>query len=177
LEREPGLNHHIRRVNSLVFRIKDTLPRAWILGDLKTVKKGTLDELTDGSFDPATSALADGDILTSHNKPFFKNVDQIDYEENGHIHIELAADSAGVLVLSESAYPGWRVFVDGELRRCLRLNLLFQGVEIEPGKHRVDFIYRPKYFNLFLSISSISLVFFFILWFFSGLYGRRKTSG
>ena len=42
-----------------------------------------------------------------------------------------------------SIIPGWEVYVDGERRPILRANLLFRGVEVPPGRHRVEFRFRP----------------------------------
>ncbi|MFC1532329.1 YfhO family protein [Thermodesulfobacteriota bacterium] len=99
----------------------------------------------------------------------------ISYKQNNRIHIELTAESPGILVLSESSYPGWQVFVDGEEKECLWLNLLFQGVEVEKGKHNIEFVYRPKYFSLFSTISLVSLIIFVFIWFYYSLSVRKKV--
>ncbi|MBW1764805.1 MAG: YfhO family protein [Deltaproteobacteria bacterium] len=174
LDRIPELIGQVERINSIVYRIRNNLPRAWIVGQLHPIRNGTISELIDGSFDPASSALTKGEIVDRNNKAFFREIDDISYKQTGKIHIELTTETPGILVLSESSYPGWKVFVDGMEKECLWLNLLFQGVEIEKGKHEIDFIYRPKYFSLFASISIVSLVLFLFLWFFSILSVRKK---
>jgi hypothetical protein len=48
------------------------------------------------------------------------------------------------------------VKVDGESRPVLRANLLFRGVEITPGRHRVEFEFRPLSLdNLFAAASDL----------------------
>jgi len=175
LDKKSELRGKVERINPLVYRINGYLPRAWMVGQLHPIKTGRVDELVNGSFDPISSALAKGDIVNRYNKPFFKKIDNINYEPNSRIHIELTAEKPGILVFSESSYPGWQVFVNGEERECLWLNLLFQGVEIDRGTHEIDFIYRPKQFKLFLSISLVSLALFFSIWFYcwiAGKYGK-----
>jgi hypothetical protein len=174
LDKKPELNGKLERVNALVFRIRDYLPRAWMVGKLNPIRKGTIDELVDGSFDPTSSALTQGGITAKFDNPFFKNVDNIVYGQNGKIHIELTADSPSILVLSESSYPGWKVFIDGQEKENLWLNLLFQGVEVGEGKHSVDFIYRPKNFKIAALISLISLALFFFIWSPYSLSLRRR---
>jgi hypothetical protein len=51
--------------------------------------------------------------------------------------IEMTAYGPGLLVLSEIAYPGWTVFIDGEKRALLELDGLFRGVELDVGSHQV----------------------------------------
>jgi hypothetical protein len=174
LDKRPELNGELERVNGLVFRIRNYLPRAWMVGKLNPIRKGTIDELMDGSFDPASSALTQGGIIARFDNPFFKRVDNIVYGQNGKIHIELTADSPSILVLSESSYPGWKVFIDGQEKKNLWLNLLFQGVEVDKGKHSVDFVYRPKNFKTAALISLISLALFFFIWSHYSLSLRKR---
>jgi hypothetical protein len=174
LDKEPGLEGQIEKVNSLVYKIRDYLPRAWVVEQLKSIEKGIADELLDGSFDPKFSAFTDSDIISRYRKEYYGEVDKIQYEESGKICVKLTAYEPGILVLSESSYPGWQVFVDGKERECLCLNLLFQGVEIEKGYHEIEFVYRPKYFYFFLSITFCTLAMFLFLWTYTLLSERKK---
>jgi uncharacterized membrane protein YfhO len=45
--------------------------------------------------------------------------------------------------LHDIYYSGWEAYVDGERRPILRANLLFRGVEVPAGHHRVEFRFRP----------------------------------
>ena len=132
----------VKKINSHVYKISNHLPRAWIVGKLSPVKQGAIEEVTMGSFDPARSAITKGDLLQKYNIPYHNKISTISFKKNNHIHIELESDRRGILVLSESSYPGWRVFVDGEEEDCLWLNLFFQGVEVEEGYHKIDFIFH-----------------------------------
>ena len=163
LDRNPELQGKVEKINALVYRLKGSLPRAWVVGRLQAFKKGTMDELVNNAFDPATTALAKAEFIAGYHHPAFQEVDRIHYEKGRRIHLELTAQNPGVVVLSESSYPGWRVYVNGEEKEPLWLNLLFQGIGVERGKHEIDFIFRPPRFSLFASISFISLVLFFII--------------
>jgi len=175
LSKNPEIKDQIEKVNPIVFKIKDYLPRAWVVGQLKPIKNGTMDELLEDSFDPAYSAIAKGEILSKYDYSSFAGLENISYERNNKIHIEVTTKTPGVLVLSESSYPGWRVFVDGKEKECLWLNLLFQGVEVEEASHQIDFIYHPKLFILFLSISLASLTAFFLIWLYYIRFDRKGS--
>lgn len=176
LDRDPDLEGKVKKINGLVYRLINPLPRAWIVGQLLSAKRGTIKELTDGSFNPFSSALGSGRIETRYDTPFFRNVDQIVYQKNGEIHIEVQTEKPGMLIVSESSHPGWKVYMDGEEKECLRLDLLFQGVGMGPGKHDIVFKFRPKHFNLFLFISLISLILLFSVWTLLWIKSRFKPS-
>jgi len=65
-----GILSAFTKINGLVYRITDPLPRAWIVGQLLPIKKGTVKELTDGSFNPLGSALEEGRIGYGYDTPF-----------------------------------------------------------------------------------------------------------
>jgi uncharacterized membrane protein YfhO len=155
--------------------IRDYLPRSWIVGNLQLPKESNVNELVSDSFDPLYSAITTGKIVSKYNSLYFSNIEDITYDRSSEIHIELEIEKPGILVLSESSYPGWQVFVDGQEKKCLWLNLLFQGVEVEKGRHRIDFIYRPKYFEVYLSVSMISLIVFVLYWFYYVKSARNNS--
>jgi len=175
LDKISELEGQVEKVNTFVYRIKGYLPRAWVVGKLLPVGKGTREDLTSGFFDPFTSALAKGKIIEKYDTPFFKKITSITYK-NDRIQIELTLDTPGILVLSESSYPGWRVFVDGQENTCLWLNLLFQGVEVDKGHHKIDFVYRPKHFALASAISLTALILFLCSWLYCQLYPRSRRT-
>jgi hypothetical protein len=59
--------------------------------------------------------------------------------------IEIDADSelGGVLALHDTWYPGWIAEIDGTRAPILRADVLFRGLELPPGHHRVVFRFAP----------------------------------
>jgi Bacterial membrane protein YfhO len=161
LDKNPELTDDVVKVNEYVYRLKDYLPRAWIVSHVVPFRKGTPEELAEPSFDPYHMVLSKGPVPSTSIGSYYQPVPSLRYEGGGRIHMEVSARKKGFLVLSESSYPGWRVFVDGKEKECLWLNLLFQGVEIDSGKHDVDFVFRPEGFAVFVMISAVSLFLFF----------------
>lgn len=72
--------------------------------------------------------------------------------------IVVEAEGPGVLVLTEIAYPGWRVWVD-EVRADAETAVmdLLRGVALGEGRHTVAFVYQPVevYLGLSLAVSAI----------------------
>ncbi|MBG7610614.1 MAG: YfhO family protein [Anaerolineae bacterium] len=57
--------------------------------------------------------------------------------------VRIVADGPGRLILSEIAYPGWRVDVDGNPSSLEIFNGLIRAVQLPPGNHEVEFYFFP----------------------------------
>jgi len=95
-----------------------------------------------------------GSILGEAPSP----ADRVDWSPN---RIEVSAKGPGTLVLAELAYPGWRVWVDGEASEMMVIGGLLRGVALEPGAHQVVFAFRPL--SLFLGLVLFVTGCFFLL--------------
>jgi hypothetical protein len=82
-------------------------------------------------------------------------VDRPDYIE---IEIEPSSPSGSVLVLSDTYYPGWKVFVDGVEKHILRANYAFRGVTLPDGSRRVIFVFNPLVPDTVLALPTIILM-------------------
>ncbi len=72
--------------------------------------------------------------------------------------ITIQAQGPGLLVLSEIAYPGWGVRVDGEREEVETPFGLLRGVMLEAGKQEVVFYFRPTTVYLGLGCFAIGVV-------------------
>jgi hypothetical protein len=132
-----------------IYRLTDPEPRVKFLA--RIVVADTDFQVMAGLFgvNPASEvALIDVDTAPSRmDWPMIRS------RENNFAHIvswspdrvEIEVDSAqpGVLLLHDTYYPGWIVEVDGQQANLLRANVLFRGVEVGEGRHRVVFRYAP----------------------------------
>jgi hypothetical protein len=103
-------------------------------------------------------------ITTKGNIPI---QDQGDYEitpvietsyEPDHVVLNTDTNSPGWLVLSDRYYPGWRAFIDGEPVKIYKANVIVRAIPLKPGKHIVDFVYRPVTLRLGMMVSMISWI-------------------
>ncbi len=65
--------------------------------------------------------------------------------EYGHnrVVIEARLRCRGMLILTDTWFPGWRASVDGRAARIHEAYAAVRGVVVEAGTHRVEFRYRP----------------------------------
>jgi hypothetical protein len=92
--------------------------------------------------------------------------------ERHRVVVEADTPVPGILVLSESWYPGWSVTVDGKPAPLLRADYAFRGVALAPGKHRVEMRFRSLPTKIGLALSGLGLLGLLALW----LRGRRSPS-
>jgi hypothetical protein len=71
----------------------------------------------------------------------------------------------GWIVLSESAWQGWRAYVDGKRVQTHYANHAFLGVYVPKGKHEVRIVFQPESFTRGRNISLATVV-GLIGWFF-----------
>ncbi len=67
--------------------------------------------------------------------------------DSEHVEMSVDAPTDGVVVLSESYFPGWRVAVDGIDQEVLRVDHALRGVLVPTGIHRIEFRYVPGSFR------------------------------
>jgi len=59
------------------------------------------------------------------------------------LNLTVDAPSAGWLLVTERWARSWRAEVDGRPTRIMGGNFVFRAIEVPPGKHLVEFVYRP----------------------------------
>lgn len=64
----------------------------------------------------------------------------------------------GWVVITNSAWKGWRAYVDGKRIALQRANIAFLGVHVGEGKHEVRLAYWPRSFVIGRMVSLVTLV-------------------
>ena len=78
--------------------------------------------------------------------------------DSQEVAIDALVERPTLLVLNDSDYPGWEVYVDGRKVHGITANYLFRGVLLKPGRHFVRWVYEPVSFTAGASISAASLI-------------------
>ncbi|MPZ14025.1 MAG: YfhO family protein [Chloroflexi bacterium] len=140
-----------------IYRNRDALPRAFLVGTGTIVPAGrqALTLISEGPFDPQTTALLEDPIPTGVHIP--RSVEGTRFADAtdapGSVHvtsydgervvIDVAAERDAILVLTDRYSPGWVARIDGQGAPVLRADYLFRGVVVPAGRHTVTFTYEP----------------------------------
>ena len=77
------------------------------------------------------------------------------------LRLDAVMERDGFIVVSESAWPGWRAYVDGRRVGILRANHVFLGIYVPAGRHEVRLRYLPQSFVVGRTISvAVALLLF-----------------
>ena len=162
---------------SWLYEIAAPLPRAYIAAssiyEPQTAK--TLRMLSSAEFDPLRQVILNERITTESDRPH-ASVAQIVRYENETVLIKASLSTPGILVLTDSYYPGWKVFVDGKEKKILQANHFFRGVELAAGDHVVEFKYEPLSFRIGSTISLSALFLLTVISLFQIIRWRKRLS-
>ncbi|MGO4573935.1 YfhO family protein [Microvirga sp. 2TAF3] len=151
-----------------IYRLNGSSPRVYVAHEVSPVdSEAALDQDELPEFNRQSEALIDDDSMPLLKERYASSAEGaspkdlqdrariVSYQRTS-VTIDVDAEEGGVLVLHDVYYPGWEVTVDGERKPLLRANLLFRGVEIPAGQHRIEFNFRPiSYENLVAAASDL----------------------
>jgi uncharacterized membrane protein YfhO len=72
--------------------------------------------------------------------------------------MHVTSADGGVLVFSDTYYPGWNAYVDGKMSPTHKINLVQRGLTIEKGEHTIVWNYEPLWFYGGAGISFATLI-------------------
>ena len=167
----PGWHEVARYRKAVLLENENVIGRAFVP---RTVKIGLPDEAALEEMKTATDfrerawITADGPYERANGPG---KVEVLRWGTSYELDAEMERD--GWVVVSTSAWKGWRAYVDGRRVKLQRANVAFLGVYLTPGHHRVRLVYLPASFIAGRRISAATLLALgiFALW-----RGRRSGS-
>lgn len=126
-----------------IYEFFDYFPRQFMVPraeneDPEKIKK----HLIDVDFEPLQKIYVEKDPEWGAEGGYSANSHFIKYEDT-EVVIKAQASGDGFLFLSDTYYPGWRAWVDGNETEILRANYAFRAVKVPQGEHEVVFKYQP----------------------------------
>ena len=77
---------------------------------------------------------------------------------NNSFQLKVDAENDSVLVVSQTYYPGWRAWVDGQEAQIVPADYALTGIAVTAGSHDVRFAYQPRSFQLGIAITIAALL-------------------
>jgi len=147
-----------------IYRNRGYLKRAFVVHKARIARsrQEAFNILYSGSFDPVVEAVIGTEFLSESQRlpeaggaQAGSSADVVKYASH-KVAIEADMKDAGLLVLSDTFYPGWKAYVDGIEKIIYRTDYNFRSVFLEKGRHRVEFRYQPESFQIGIVVSFIS---------------------
>ena len=152
LAKPGGLNKVLELPATHIYENPGVLPRFYLVSRVR--RAANMDEalnlLRSRDFDARAEAVVEGPSLAqavpaaihSATAPA-GSVRVLEYGAR-QFALETDAEAPAFLVTSETAYPGWRAWVDGQERALLTTNVAFRGLPVPAGKHVVKMRFDPE---------------------------------
>lgn len=151
----------------VVFENLRCLPRALLVprAGVRAVggRAEALAAVSSPTFDPEREAVVEGELPAegpaTAGAPVVPTV-RFRSRRSDATDLQVDVPTRSLLVLAETAYPGWRAFVDGVEVPVVTANHVFRGVWLEPGRRSVVFRYAPTFLFVcgVLSLGSLAVV-------------------
>ena len=138
----PGVAPRLSAEDYWIAENPRALPRAFVPRRVETASDPTrrLRLLADEAFDPAEVAYVETPVELPEAS---RGAAAIAEEVPTRVVVEAELETAGLVILSDLFYPGWRATIDGEPAEILRVNHALRGVVAGAGRHRLTFTYEP----------------------------------
>lgn len=145
--------------------VDNSLPKAYLASKWIIAKNGseTLRFVNANNFDMNSVVLETKDIK-DYNRVGTSTIIPLTisrYKPN-YVKIDSNTPYDGILVLTDTNYPGWEAYLNDKNVPIYQANYLFRGIKVPAGFHTIEFKYRPEHLNtaVALSLSTSFLILF-----------------
>jgi hypothetical protein len=153
-----------------LYRNTDAFPRAWIVHRAVTANEKQLVETLASGFDLRQNALLTVAAPAMESCDGSEETAAIARYEPDLVELNATLACKGMLVVSETWYPGWSASVDGSAAKLYEVDGVIRGVAVDAGAHRVVLRYRPFSVYAGATMTAVGLLIGLLLLF------RMKTS-
>ena len=130
-----------------IYENPGVLPRFFLVSRVQRAAnmESALAALRARDFDPRMEAVVEGPLSPAPGPPTAPpaSVRLLAYGAR-QFTVQTEAAAPAFLVTSETAYPGWHAFLDGQERTPLMTNAAFRGLPVPAGKHIVKMRFDPE---------------------------------
>jgi hypothetical protein len=123
---------------------------AWFVDSIEKVKNPDEELQKIGEVDLHRVAVLDEGKFSvgAINNDSTATISLTKYQPN-RLEYEATTNSNSLAVFSEIYYPeGWKVLIDGNEGKILRVNYILRALELTPGTHKIEFRFEPASYYL-----------------------------
>jgi hypothetical protein len=152
-----------RGTGTRIWENERALPFAWwVPGFVHVPDDQTLDLLTSPRFDPRVTALVPEEVngLSATGAPSTPEGSRVSVVRRtfNTVALDVTAPAAGLVVVNQTAAPGWRARVDGQPAPLYTANAIQLAVLVPQGARRVELEYVPGSVQAGLAISGVTAI-------------------
>jgi hypothetical protein len=172
--------HHVASLpGNELFENLTVLPRFFLVHDVRSAKsvEQAKDMIARGKIDLGRTAVAGQEIaLPAGGAPSAADrVEILDYQP-ASLHLAVESRGTSFLVLSETYYPGWRAWLDGQPASIYPTDIALRGMVIPPGRHDVRMRFEPSILPVSLAVAGVTAILLAALGFLCGARTARIQS-
>jgi hypothetical protein len=143
---DPRLEEVHAGSRTVLYRYRDVLPRAFLVGTTEVVPgDAAMERYLSENFDARTSVILEeplpGDVEVQAGATGV--VEWLEREADAFT-LRVAPDRPAMLVVLDNYFPAWKAFVDGREVPIHRANYTFRAIAVPAGEHTVTFRYEPS---------------------------------
>ncbi len=159
----PGLRLAYSGTDARVYANSGALPRAFVAGSQHIVGDGesALRLTTSRGFDARSAVVVERRVRglpVAPRSPAGGGSARIVTYHPERVTIRARSRGPGMLVLTDSDFPGWKATVDGKDAPVERVDFVLRGVLLPAGTHDVEFRYQPVSWTIGRVVSAIALL-------------------
>ncbi len=151
-----------------VERLENSLPRASLVprASVALEDEGAAWYITTDEFDPRSEVvLVDAPtelVRTAETAPpaAMGSLGEVvmTLDAPHEVRLRVHAREEAFLLLTDTWYPGWEAYLDGEPVRHYRANVAFRALPVPAGRYEVVFLYRPSSVTWGFRVTGITLL-------------------
>jgi hypothetical protein len=147
-----------------VWRNPDPMPRVWAVHQVKQVNDDAdlRRMVQDPTVDFHREAAVLGEVPALQACPGEDQV-RLTRRRTDRLTVSAKLSCTGMVILSETYYPGWTATVDGHPARVWEVWGALRGVLVPGGEHEVKFSYRPLSVYAGAALTTLGVLFTLIL--------------
>jgi hypothetical protein len=152
------------------------LPESFVVGESTRAPRGQVLDAIQGvvPFDPRATAWVEGRcrVCRTARTAGLAGTSTVAAHRASRRTLDVRAERAAMVVVSEAWFPGWHATVDGHVAPVVRLDGIVLGVPVAAGHHSVELRYRPPGLRAGALVSGLTVVALVI-----GAAVRRRRPG